>query len=79
MHLKYIKLVILKILFVLGLRNFKFSFKIPWHSPTKIKISDPPPSEYFSKIFNHQPPPPSPLLLNPQAGVGVHAMKIRGV
>ena len=29
MHLKYIKLVILKILFILGLCNFKFFFKIP--------------------------------------------------
>ena len=33
MHLKYIKLVILKILFILGLSNFKFSRKIPLPSP----------------------------------------------
>ena len=52
MHLKYIRLVILKRLFILGLSNFKFSFKISWPSfptkspppfPTKTKISDPPP------------------------------------
>ena len=36
MRLKCIKLVILKILFVLGLRNFKFSFKIPRSQPTKL-------------------------------------------
>ena len=29
MHLKYIKIVILKILFIQGLCNFKFSFKSP--------------------------------------------------
>ena len=60
MHLKYIKLVILKILFILGLSNFKFSLKIPLPPPpspqqnysplnnttttTKIKASDLPPS-----------------------------------
>ena len=33
MHLGYIKLVILKILFILGLCNLKFSFKVLWPCP----------------------------------------------
>ena len=38
MHLKYIKLLILKIRFILGLCNFKFSFKIlPPPPPQKIR------------------------------------------
>ena len=39
MHLEYIKLVILKILSILGLSNFKFSFKVLLPSPP------PPPSQ----------------------------------
>ena len=38
MHFKYIKLVILEILFILRLCNFKFSFKIPW-PPSKNNYS----------------------------------------
>ena len=67
MHLKYIKLVILRIVFILGLCNFKFSFKIPWPPPpsrptqqnyplTKLlphtKKNFWPPSKYFSKTFS---------------------------
>ena len=37
MHLKYIKLLILKIRFILGLCNFKFSFKILPPPSTKNK------------------------------------------
>ena len=64
MCLKYIKLVTLKILFILGLRNFKFSFKIQWPSPpnkiTSLPTIQPPLpkekflthlSKYFSIIF----------------------------
>ena len=51
--LKYIKLVIPKILFILVLSSFNFYFKILW-SPTKIKISDSP-SNNFSEIFNPHP------------------------
>ena len=36
MHLKYIKQVILKILFMLGLCNLKFSLKIPCPPLTKL-------------------------------------------
>ena len=71
--LKYIKLVIPIILFILVLCNFNFYFKITWTpshqqynpAPPKMKFSDPPPppSKYFSKIFN--------LPLLPQAGGGV--------
>ena len=65
MQLKYIKLVILKIIFILGFCNFKFSFKIPWPlrpTPTKTKISDPP-ANSFLKIFTPRSPPPhSPKL-----------------
>ena len=58
MHLKCIKLVILKIFFILGLRNFKFSFKIPWPHPTKVKISLPPqsPANTFLKFLTPHPP-----------------------
>ena len=42
--LKYIKLAIPKILFILVLCSFNFYFKITWPPPSnKIKISDPPP------------------------------------
>ena len=55
-----------KCLFKEGSCNFKFSFKISWPlapikllppkiqlpSPPKLKISDSPPSKYFSKKFN---------------------------
>ena len=51
--LKYIKLVIPKILFILVLSSFNFYFKILW-PPTKIKISDSP-SNNFSEIFNPHP------------------------
>ena len=54
--LKYIKLAIPKILFILVLCSFIFYFKITWPLPpsTKIKISDPhpPPSKDCSEIFN---------------------------
>ena len=64
--LKYIKLVIPEILFILVLCNFNFYFKIMWpppHPPNKIKILDPTSKDY-SKNFN---PPPSPP---PQTGGG---------
>ena len=55
-YLKYIKLVIPKILFKLVLCSFNIYFKITCppqqnYPPTKIKISDPP-SKDFSEIFN---------------------------
>ena len=56
MHLKYIMLFTLKILFILILRNFEFFFKIPWHPPPP--LPSPPPKhqnknvcKYFYKIF----------------------------
>ena len=57
--LKYSKLVIPKILFILVLCNFSFYFKIMWLpptklSPTKIKISDPPQQSLF---WNFSTPP----------------------
>ena len=64
MHLKYIKLVILRIVFILGLCNFKFSFKIPPHptklpsnetaSCTEINISDPPANTFLKRLASHQ-------------------------
>ena len=63
--LKYIKLVIPKILFILVLCSFNCHFKITWHPPTnlpptttKIKISDSSLSKDVSEIFNS----PSPKL-----------------
>ena len=64
--LRYIKLVIPKILFILVLCSFNFYFKITRPppppnnnpSPTKIKTSDPS-SKEFSEILT--PPPPSKL------------------
>ena len=74
--LKYIKLVIPKILFILVLwyyslywyyTGFNFYFKITWPPSTKIKISDPQPlPAKTSENFN----PPSPKLEG-----GVHALK----
>ena len=74
--LKYIKLVIPKILFILVLwyyslywyyTGFNFYFKIMWPPSTKIKISDPqPPLAKTSENFN----PPSPKLEG-----GVHTLK----
>ena len=64
--LKFIKLVIPKILFILVLCSFNFYFKIMWppkqNYPTPLNNiyfwpPPPPPSKDFSKIFN--PPPPS--------------------
>ena len=58
---KYIKLVIPKILFILVLCSFNFYFKITWlppHPPTKIKISDPLPAKTFLKFLTS----PSPKL-----------------
>ena len=63
---KYIKLVILRIAFILGLCNFKFSFKIPWQnyptklpsdettSSTEIKISDPPTNIFLKRLGPHK-------------------------
>ena len=56
--LKYIKLAIPKILFILILSSFNFYFKITWPAPpppppTKIKTSDPP-AKTFLTFF---PPP----------------------
>ena len=62
--LKYIKLVIPKILFILVLCSFNCHFKITWHPPTKLTPPPPklkfltPPSKEFSEIFNS----PSPKL-----------------
>ena len=60
--LKYIKLVIPKILFMLVLCSFNFYFKITWPSPpsttstTKIEISDPlPPQQDFFWNFYLSP------------------------
>ena len=63
MHLKYINLVTLKLLFILGSCNFKFSCKIQDPSPPTNNTTLPPtpklkcmtpltPSQHFSKIFN---------------------------
>ena len=63
MHLMYIKLVILKILFILGLCNFKFSFKILWPSLHKVnpspkqKICDPL-ANNLVMFLSLSPPPP---------------------
>ena len=72
MHLKYIKLLILKKLFILGLCNFKFSFKVPRTPhppppPQKRKITPPqqyntPPHPNKINIFTSPPlPPPSSM------------------
>ena len=61
--LNYIKLVLPKILFILVLCSFNFYSKITWPhpqpynppSPTKIKISDPPPGRYSSEFFIRPP------------------------
>ena len=60
---KYIKLVIPKILFILVLCSFNFYFKITWPPPPTHQNKNfwPPPSKDFSEIFN------LPL---PQAGGG---------
>ena len=64
MHLKYIKLLILKILFALGLFNLKFSFKIPRTLlPTRQKRnysshSNTSPPHPHTKIKISDPPPP---------------------
>ena len=52
MHLKYIKLLILKILFVLGLFNLKFSFKIPGTAPPPLL----PHQKKYSSHNNTSPP-----------------------
>ena len=65
--LKYIKLVIPKVLFILVLCSFNFYFKITWPPPppptklpppppTKINFSDTPPSKDFSEIFDPSSP-----------------------
>ena len=41
MYLIYIELVILNVLFMLGLFNFKFSFKIPSNPPHQYKSFHP--------------------------------------
>ena len=91
MHLKYIKLVILKILFILGLSNFKFSCKIPLPPPPPpAKLL--PPQQYnhhhqnkasdlplpLSKYFSKifNPPPPKKKV---QGGGGVHTMFSGGI
>ena len=70
--LKYIKLAIPKILFILVLCSFIFYFKITWPPPpsTKIKISypHPPPSKDCSEIFNFP-------LSQAGGGGGMHALK----
>ena len=72
--LKYIKLVIPKILFMLVLCSFNFYFKIMWPplppplSPPKLKFLTLPPARFFSEIFN--PPFPSA-----PSWRGVHALK----
>ena len=62
MHLKYIKLVILKILFILELRNVKFSVQIPRLPPPTPapppKQNFDPSSKKFSKIFTPSHPTP---------------------
>ena len=59
MHLKYIKLVILKILFILGLSNFKFSLKIPLPPPPLPPAKLLPPQQYNHHHQNKSfwPPP----------------------
>ena len=61
MHLKYVKLLILKILFVLGLFNLKFSFKIP-RTPLpprqKRNYSSHSNTSPHTKIKISDPPPP---------------------
>ena len=71
--LKYIKLVIPKILFILILCSFNFYFKITWPPlptklppPTKIEIPDPSRAKTFLKFL-----PPRPRKLE---GEGVHAL-----
>ena len=68
--LKYIKLVIPKILFILVLWGFNLHFKITWPpnniTPAKINIFEPPPlAKTFLKFS-------TPL---PQAGEGLHALE----
>ena len=48
--LKYIKLVIPKILFILVLSSFNFYFKITWPPPPPLQQNYPPPSPTFSKL-----------------------------
>ena len=55
--LKYIKLVIPKILFILKLCNFNFYFKISWPSP--------PPKKKLIPPKNTPPPPPKQKFLPP--------------
>ena len=55
MHLKYIKQVILKILFMLGLCNLKFSLKIPCPPLTKLL-----PTIQYNTPGTPEPPPPIP-------------------
>ena len=62
--IKYIKLLIPKILFLLVLCSFNFYFKIMWppkqnypHPPQKNKVSDPPPAKTFLKSLTLTPPP----------------------
>ena len=70
MHLKYIKLVILKILFILGLCNFKFCFKIlrlPYLPPPR----PPPPKKKnlsWTPALPRPPPPPKIKISDPQWG-----------
>ena len=61
--LKYIKLVIPKILFMLVLCSFNFYFKITWPPSPYL-----PPARFFLKILT----PPSP---SPPSWRGVHALK----
>ena len=69
MHLKYIKLLILKKLFILGLCNFKFSFKVPRtpHPLKKEKLQYNPPPPHPNKINIFTSPP-----LTPPSSMGVH-------
>ena len=57
MHLKYIKQVILKILFMLGLCNLKFSLKIPCPPLTKLL-----PTIQYNTPGTPEPPHPSPQI-----------------
>ena len=75
MHLKHIKLVILKILLILRLCNFKFNLQNSVTPPSPNKITPhqnknfrPPPTNTFLKFST----PPAPQA----GGVGVHAMQI---
>ena len=55
MHLNYIKLVILKILSILGLCNFKFSFQ----------FRDPPPPNKITPPKQYIPPTPKTKITDP--------------